>query len=204
MVKNGRFSENFRGKETILYFTDKKLAASLIPVDTTLKEIADHLAARNDPKNLLNRGELLIIYKAEQKRLSDPDIPKITSSSDTKYYITHEIGTSLYFLIDGLKDTDQITYTWTPQPSDKKPWVEFKLPKKHPLKELVLYTVNGNLIDCDAVVSGKTYSVRNNNENKITIPLCGETADTVRINILKRKPHASGIDGCLLTEVELY
>ena len=138
-----------------------------------------------------------------QKRLSDRDTPKITSSSDTIYYITKEIGTSLYFLIDGLTDTDQVTYTWTPQPSDKKPWVQFKLPKKHPLKELVLYTVNGNLIDCDAVVNGKTYSMRNNKANKITIPLGGETADTVRINILKRKT-ASGIDGALLTEVQLY
>jgi hypothetical protein len=203
-VRNGRFSDTFRGKETILYFTDEKLAASLIPVDTTLKEIEDHLAARNNPKNLLSRGELIIIYKANQKRLSDPDIPKITSSSDTKYYITHEIGTSLYFLIDGLTDTDQMTYTWTPQPSDKKPWVEFKLPKKHPLKELVIYTVNGNLIDCDAVVNGKTYSMRDNKSNRIAIQLGGETADTVRINILRRKPRTSGIDGCLLTEVELY
>ena len=82
--------------------------------------------------------------------------------------------------------------------------MEFKLPKKHPLKELVIYTINGNLIDCDAVVNGKTYSMRDNKSNRIAIPLGGETADTVRINILKRKPYASGIDGCLLTEVELY
>ena len=198
-VENGQFSDTFRGRETILYFSDRELAASLTPVDRTLKEIADHLAARNDPRNLLNRGELLIIYKAEQKRLSDPDIPKITASSDQQYYITKEIGTSLYFLIDGLTDVDQITFTWTPLPTDKAPWVEFKLPEKHPLNELVLYTQNGNLIDCDAVVNGKTYSARNNTADRITIPLGGEESDTVRINILKRKPEA-----WLLSEVELY
>ena len=118
--------------------------------------------------------------------------------------ITREIGPSLYFRIDGLKETDQVTCTWTPQPSDKKPWVEFKLPEKHPLKELVIWTVNGNLIDCDAVVNGKTCSIRNNKADRIAIPPGGETADAARINILKRNPNASGIDGCLITEVELY
>lgn len=203
-VRNGKFSDTFRGKETILYFTDQKLAASLPEVDATLKEIEDHLAARNDPKNLLSRGELLIIDKAEQKRPPDPDVPKITASSDRKNYITNEIGTSLYFLIDGLTDVDQLTYTWTPLPSDKAPWVEFKLPKKHPLNRAVLYTINGNLIDCDAVVNGKSYPVRNNKADKIVIPLGGGVSDTLRINILKRKPQVSGLDGCLLTEVELY
>ena len=74
------------GYEAVLHFTDEKLAASLISADTTLKEIEDHLAARNDSKNLLNRGELLIICNAKQQRLSDPDMPKITSSGDTIYY----------------------------------------------------------------------------------------------------------------------
>lgn len=203
-VENGRFSDTFRGKETILYFTDRALASSLPDVDSTLKEIEEHLAARNDPANLLSRGELLIIYKADQKRLADPDIPKMTASSDQQHYITREIGTSLYFLIDGLTEVDTVTYTWTPLKSDKAPWVEFKLPEKHPFHKAVIHTVNGNLIDCDAVVNGKTYSVRDNRENRITIPLDGEPSDTLRINILKRKTGGSGLDACLLTEVELY
>lgn len=203
-VQNGKFSDTFRGKETILYFTDRQLAVSLPEVDSTLKEIADLQKARKNPHNLLSRGEILIIYKDKQKRLSESDIPKISSSSDAKSYISDEIGSSLYFLIDGLTDVDLATYTWTPQKADQQPWVEFKLPEKHPLHKAILYTINGNLIDCDAVVNGKTYSVRNNKENKIIITLDGEISDTFRVNILRRKSDASGLAGCLLTEVELY
>ena len=49
------------------------------------------------------------------------------------------------------------------------------------------------------MVNGKTFSVRDNHAEKITIPLNGESSDLVRLNILKRNPS-----GKLLNEIELY
>ena len=46
---------------------------------------------------------------------------------------------SLYYLIDGLTEPNRVEYSWKPLPSDKKPWLEFKLSAAAPLKLVKLY-----------------------------------------------------------------
>ena len=198
-VRNGRFSDPFEGRETHLYLTDKKLADAVPNVRKTVDAINAFRAGRKKPGNLIGLGELLMADMLDYgKGKLPPGAARLKASSEHKAYINLTTGT-LFYLVDGLTKPRIKEYSWTPLSHDRKPWLEIRLPEKHALKELVLYTDEGNLTDCDAVVNGKTFSVRDNHAEKITIPLNGESSDLVRLNILKRNPN-----GKLLNEVELY
>ena len=132
------------------------------------------------------------------KGIRPPGAAVIKASSEFKSYTNRKTGT-LYYLVDGLIKPNFDQYSWSPVVTDKNPWLEIRLPKAHELKKMVLYTLDGSLIDCDVVVNGKTFSLRDNRADMVTIPLNGEKSDLVRLNIRKRKPN-----GRLLTEVELY
>ena len=135
-----------------------------------------------------------------------PGVPKITASSDARYYMTLKTG-SLYYLIDGLTEPNRPEYTWKPQPKDKKPWLEFKLSAAAPLKLVKLYTPGGNLQSGQVVVNGKAFPFENTRKSlEISIPLDGAVSDLVRIEFGKFSYAAQGDEvlNRLLTEVEIY
>ncbi|OQA81857.1 MAG: hypothetical protein BWY31_03601 [Lentisphaerae bacterium ADurb.Bin242] len=208
-VNNGSFPDNFAPKATHVYLSDETLANQVPNVQETIEAIRKHREARKKKGNLLGMGEMLEIeYILYSKGEIPAHVPKIKASSDQKFYMTQQTG-SLYYLVDGLIEPNRPEYTWSPVSTDKTPWLEFTLPKAAPLKELRLYTPHGNLVSCKIMTGdGKTYQVENNTKNVISVPLSGETADKVRIEILKHKvPGEIPGDAAgkrLLTEVELY
>ena len=209
-LNNGSFSDTFAPNVTHVYLSDEVLANKVPNIQETIDAIQKHREARKKKGNLLGIGEMLEIeYKLYGKGKIPPNVPKITASSDQKFYITEQTG-SLYYLVDGLTVPNRPEYTWSPVPTDKMPWVEFTLSKATQLKELRLYTPNANLVSCKVITgTGKTYWVKNNAENVIRVPLSGETTDKIRIEVLQQKvpenlPENDAVGKRLLAEVELY
>ena len=207
-VKNGAFSDTFAPNETRIYFSDKSIAAKLTPVADTRAAIKKYRAARKKPGNLVGQGEMFsvdyILY-GEKGQLA-PGVPKITASSDSRYYMTLKTG-SLYYLIDGLTSPNRVEYTWKPQPKDQKPWLEFRLAKAAPLKQVKLYTPCGNLKSGQVIVNGKAFPFSNaDGKEEISVPLSGAASDLVRIEFGKFSYAGSGdqVSNRLLTEVEIY
>ncbi len=208
-VNNGTFTDDFAPNVTHVYLSDETLANQVPNIQATLEAIRKHREARKKKGNLLGMGEMLEVeYDLYGKGEIPANVPKIKASSDQKYYMTQQTG-SLYYLVDGLTAPNRPEYTWSPVATDKAPWLEFTLPKAAPLKELRLYTPHGNLVSCKITTgAGKTYRVENNTKDVIAVPLSGETADKVRIEILKHnipgERPGDAIGKRLLTEVELY
>ena len=208
-VKNGAFSDVFEPNETRIYFSDQALAGKLTPAADTRLAIEKFRAARKKPGNLIGQGEM---FAADYTRYGEkgklaPGVPKIKASSDARYYMTQKTG-SLYYLIDGLTEPNRVEYSWKPLPSDKKPWLEFKLSSAAPLKLVKLYTPCGNLKSGKVIVNGKSYPFANpDGKTEISIPLDGSVSDLARIEFGKFSyPPKKGDDVSirLLTEVEIY
>ncbi|MBO5724229.1 MAG: hypothetical protein J6S58_05310 [Lentisphaeria bacterium] len=208
-VKNGLFTDTFLPNETKLYFSDKALAASLEVPAVTRQKVEDLRAARKVKGNLVGLGDMFCaeydLYGQHKKYA--PGIPVITASSDSTFYATRRHG-SLYYLVDGLKDPNRGEYSWKPSSRDKNPFVQFKLAKKSPVKEVRLYTPCGNLQSGKVVVNGKEYPfVNNGKKNMISVLLKDKpVTDTVRIYCSKFSYPANrpDIDRRLLTEVEIF
>ena len=131
-------------------------------------------------------------------------MPKITASSDARFYMTSKTG-SLYYLIDGLTETERPEYSWKPSAMDKNPWVEFKLSHSSPLHLVKLHTPSGNLKTGKIRIGGRLYPFDNSSgKTEIRIPLDGIEADTVRIECGRFNTAGEGIAGRLLTEVEIF
>ena len=210
-VKNGVFSDTFAPNETKIYFSDKAIAQKLTPVSKTLKTIADFKASRKRKGNLVGLGDMFSIeyqlYGAHQKKYK-ADTPIITSSSDSRFYMTGKTG-SLYYLVDGLRAPNRPEYTWKPDGKDKNPFVQFQLRKKAPVKEVRLYTPCGNLQAGKVVINGKEYPYENKDKKtEIIIPVKEKAmTDTIRIYCTKFSyPGKDAVDvkNRLLSEVEIY
>ena len=120
--------------------------------------------------------------------------------------MTQKTG-SLYYLIDGLTEPNRVEYSWKPLPSDKKPWLEFKLSAAAPLKLVKLYTPCGNLKSGKVIVNGKSCPFANpDGKTEISIPLDGSVSDLVRIEFGNFSYAGKGdlVSSRLLTEVEIY
>ena len=179
--------------------------ANAVPsVRGTIDAINQHRADRKKPGNLLATGELLEEdYKNIAKRKTSSRRPAHKASSDWVYYATRATG-SLYYLVDGLTAPNRVENTYSPKADDKAPWLEFTLPAAKPMKELKLYTPNGNLISCRVTTSdGSSYMVKDNKNNVISIPLSGKKNSVKRLNFLSGKRRKT-IQHRLLTELELY
>lgn len=128
-VRNGVFKDTFLPNETILYFTDKALAAKFIPGRELEAQIQKLRQARKKKGNLVAMGEMCSNdYKRFYKKQFIPGMPVITASSERISYATHRTG-SLYFLVDGLTMPARMEYTWTQLPRDKQSFVQFALAK---------------------------------------------------------------------------
>ena len=209
-VKKGVFTDHFEPNETKLYFSDKAVAQKLVPVKETLKAIAGHKASRKKKGNLVGLGEMFsveYIRYGNQKKQYGKNIPIITCSTDSRYWMTSKTG-SMYYLVDGLTDPTRMEYSWKPEKHDKNPFVQFDLRKKTPVKEVRLYTPCGNLEGGKVVVNGKDYPFENKGKKKmISIPLKDKpVSGIVRICCSKFSYPAQGddLDKRLLTEVEIY
>lgn len=205
-VNNGIFTDAFTPNETRIYCSDKELASRLPAVADTVAAINAHRAARKKTGNLAGQGEMLDIeytLYGEQGKLA-PGVPKITASSDARFYMTSKTG-SLYYLIDGLTETERPEYSWKPSAMDKNPWVEFKLSHSSPLHLVKLHTPSGNLKTGKIRIGGRLYPFDNSSgKTEIRIPLDGIEADTVRIECGRFNTAGEGIAGRLLTEVEIF
>ena len=210
-VVNGMFSDDFAPNETRIYYSDHALAASLTPVEDTVKAIKNLRASRKKPGNLVGRGDMYPVeyrWYGKDKKLA-PGVPEITASSESLHVMTLETG-SLYYLIDGLTVPNRREYCWAPSVDDKKPFVQFKLSKAENLKMVKLYTSYGNLKAGQIVVNGKVFPFNNKaGKNEITVPLHGIHSDTVRIECTefrtKNLPDDFfGLSSKVLTEVEIY
>ena len=95
-----------------------------------------------------------------KERKFKPGVPRITASSDWTFFFTKTTG-SLYFLVDGLTETEQAEFSWSPLKSDRSPWVKFQLDRSVPMKEVRLYTQNGRLRSGRIVVGSKSYPFEN-------------------------------------------
>jgi hypothetical protein len=116
---------------------------------------------------------------------------------------------SLYYLVDGLTEPNRPEYSWKPDARDKNPFVQFQLRKKALVKEVRLYTPNGNLKSGKVVINGKEYPYENKDKKtEIIIPVKDKAmTDTIRIYCTKFSyPGKEAVDvkNRLLTEVEVY
>ena len=208
-VKKGLFTDRFLPNETKLYFSDKTLASSLEDPAATRARVEQLKASRKKKGNLVGLGDMFCaeydLYGRYKKYA--PHVPVITASSDSTIYSTRYHG-SLYYLVDGLTDPNRVEYTWKPSSRDKDPFVQFKLAKKSPVKEVRLYTPCGNLEAGFVLVNGKKYPFVNNGKKKmISIRLADKpVTDILRIHCSKASyPKSDGdLDRRLLTEVEIY
>ena len=201
-VVNGRFEDKFRPDETHLYFSDAAVARSLPSVPGTLAEIEKFRRNRKKNGNLIGQGEMLDIeyIRYGKERKFKPGVPRITASSDWTFFFTKTTG-SLYFLVDGLTETEQAEFSWSPLKSDRSPWVKFQLDRSVPMKEVRLYTQNGRLRSGRIVIGSKSYPFENPaGKNQINVVLDGKKADTFTVYPEKL---SSGTDR-VLVEVELY
>ncbi|MBO5723495.1 MAG: hypothetical protein J6S58_01565 [Lentisphaeria bacterium] len=209
-VNKGVFSDTFLPNETKLYFSDKAVAQKLVPVQKTLKAIANLKKNRKKKGNLVGLGDMFsieyILY-GNQKKQYAKETPIITCSTDSRYWMTHKTG-SMYYLVDGLTEPTRQEYSWKPESYDKNPFVQFLLRKKAPVKEVVLYTPCGNLQSGKVVVNNKEYPfINSGKKNRISILLKDKpVTDTVRIYCSKFSypKNTDDVEKRLLTEVEIY
>ena len=210
-VVNGMFSDDFAPNETRIYYSDQTLAASLTPVEDTVKAIRDLRASRKKKGNLVGLGDMYPVeyrWYGKDKKLA-PGVPEITASSESLHAMTMKTG-SLYYLVDGLTVPNRREYCWAPKNNDKQPFVQFKLSKAEKLKMVKLYTSYGNLKAGRIVVNGKVFPFENKaGKNEIIVPLNNVHSDTVRIECTEFRRNNLpddffGLSAKVLTEVEIY
>jgi len=209
-VRGKEFSDTFAPRETHLYLTNESEANSVPDVRKTLAAINEHRATRKKTGNLIGTGELLEIQYLEFARGKIPEnVTRIKASSDHRMWLTKDTG-SLYYLVDGLTKPNRPEYSWSPESSDKTPWLEFTLPGgKQQVSEVKIYTPNANLVSCRVIAGGNAQTIRNNRMEVVSIPFPGVFCDSVRIEILEQKvPDQIRSDDYagmrLITEVEVY
>ena len=215
-VKDGKFTDTLGGRKTRIYFTDRKLAESMESSASVEKRIAQHLADRKRPGNLLGIGEMLlmdqIIYhtRPEKRPANIPDI-KASSQYGNYYNMTYTKVGALYCTLDGIRYPSRHEFCWAPYPDDKEPYILYTLPKASPVKEVRIYTPQGNLREGVIVTASKRYPfVNNGKKEEIVIPLDGETSKTLKIEVTKYVTTAYdpmlGTNSCrgVIGEVELY
>lgn len=201
------FTDTFAAKETHIYLNNEKDANSVPSVTGTVRQIEEHRRSRKKPGNLIALGEM---KEADYLEYNDgkipPGVPKLTASSDARYYITQKIG-SLYFLVDGISDPLGVEMSWSPKTEDSSPWLDIVLPQPAPVKQVKLYTPDGNLIAGRILAGEQTCEFTDNTDNVITVALDGTVIESFKLEIIRqkdRKPWTGGISNRLLTEVEAY
>ena len=211
---SGGFSDRFEPLETHVYVTDAP------PKDfETLRQCKAKLAeaqkARFTPDNLIGTGPLnRQIYYDIAKGKIPAGYPVLTASTQHRTAFTQNVN-MLYFLLDGLRpekpDQNSIYNAWTPLPSDRKPWMEIRLPKEAEVREFRLYAMREKgIIQAEDLAiqirrDGKWFelaAVKNNQAHRIVIPL--QNVRGSRFRIVFDKLRSGGPRPVrLLSEVEI-
>ena len=193
------FTDTFAAKETHIYLNNEKDANSVPSVTGTVRQIEEHRRSRRKPGNLIALGEM---KEADYLEYNDgkipPGVPKLTASSDARYYITQKIG-SLYFLVDGISDPLGVEMSWSPKTEDSSPWLDIVLPQPAPVKQVKLYTPDGNLIAGRILAGEQTCEFTDNTDNVITVALDGTVIESFKLEIIRqkdRKPPEASATGC--------
>ena len=138
----------------------------------------------------------------------------LTASSDKRIWETRDYG-SLYFCIDGQRNTNSHFTSWMPQSSDKAPWFEVKLNKAAKLGRVELFTqgtakgailTSGRLLVRENNKWRQVAEFKDNKQLRITATFPQVITDGLRLEVTKiaKLPDADSLCDRLLTEIEWY
>ena len=109
--------------------------------------------------------------------------------------------------VEWISDPLGVEMSWSPKTEDSSPWLDIVLPQPAPVKQVKLYTPDGNLIAGRILAGEQTCEFTDNTDNVITVALDGTVIESFKLEIIRqkdRKPWTGGISNRLLTEVEAY
>ena len=152
---------------------------------------------------------------SEYRLLQHPELKKLpvitASSTQQNYHIRQAQANPLYFLLDGITDSDE-WMNWRPKSEDVAPWIRIKFNTRRNIGRVILYTGESGGSSAIAAATIKTRSpdgkwadhigISDNKNNVINLPFSPVSTDEVEISIPKinRSAAAAGI----LSEIEIY
>jgi len=138
---NNAFKDEFMPHEVHVYATGK-VENNAVDINSVRAMIRKADADRLKVGNLAAAGELSLTQIKEYPASLKPGTAKITCSSELKSHRPN--GNSVYFLQDGVYRRDfNALMTWTPDFSDKAPWIELDFGKVVTVGRTVIHSGGG-------------------------------------------------------------
>ena len=205
-VKNHRMIDTLEPKETVIYLSDKLLAEKIPSTADVERRVAELKRLRKKPGNLVGTGEL---YEADYRDMFNGKYPenitRVTVSSEKPNYTTKGMDTR-YFLLDGLTEPTWADFMWTPQTSDKAPWLELLMPQAKRISRIKLYSPGCTMGKGKVVVENQSFAFDATGKNSIEINITPTVSSKVRIEFTRSavKPLPGPFANRFLSEVEVY
>lgn len=155
-VSHQQFSDTFLPYESKVYLTSqqKATATDLARIDSVIENKEKQ---RFKPGNLVAIGEKTVGEFHQLQKDDFSKVPAILTASSVKrhYFIRQYDANSLYFLFDGITDSDP-WMNWQPEEKDSQPWLQIAFPAPRKVGRVVLYTAVADRHSAVAAASVQT------------------------------------------------